>query len=78
MYKAALAGGATLFVTGEMRHHDALAAGEAGLAVICLGHSNSERIALTKLSRRLVELTAKTSPLKVLISKSDRDPYQIV
>lgn len=34
---------AQLLVTGELSHHDALAATEAGSAVITLFHSNSER-----------------------------------
>ncbi len=47
------AGQADVFVTGEMRHHDALAAAEAGLCVICVGHSNSERHALPLVAEQL-------------------------
>ena len=32
-----------LLVTGEMSHHETLAAVELGQVVVCLGHSNSER-----------------------------------
>lgn len=40
LVSAALAQGADAFVTGEMRHHDALAAAAKGLTVICTLHSN--------------------------------------
>lgn len=36
----ALAQGADVFLTGEMRHHDALAAAAKGLTVIATLHSN--------------------------------------
>ena len=48
--------GATLFVTGEMRHHDLLAAGERGMTVILAGHTNSERGYLPILQQRLSSL----------------------
>jgi len=75
VYQAALDGGATLLVTGEMRHHDALAATGAGMTVVCLGHSNSERLALTHLAQRLAESLPK---LSVVTSRRDADPFQIV
>lgn len=74
LYKAALAGGAQLYITGEMRHHDALAASAAGMTVVCLGHSNSERPALASLAQRLKALLPK---LKVTLSKADRDPFVV-
>ena len=46
---AAVASGAQALVTGELRHHDALAAVSAGLDVYCVLHSNSERIAVSRL-----------------------------
>lgn len=75
MYKAAAAGGASFYLTGEMRHHDALAAAAAGLNVVCLGHSNSERITLKRLADRLSALLPKQ---RVILSKADRDPFEIV
>ena len=75
LYKAAVAAGATFYLTGEMRHHDALAAAAAGMTVVCMGHSNSERITLPVLKRRI----RKALPaLDVVISRRDRDPFQIV
>jgi dinuclear metal center YbgI/SA1388 family protein len=75
LWKTAASAGAGFYLTGEMRHHDALAATNAGLTVVCLGHSNSERITMTALAKRI----AKDMPaLKVTVSKLDKDPFDIV
>ena len=75
LYRAALAAGATFYLTGEMRHHDALAAERAGMTVVCTGHSNSERIALKHVASRLKELLPK---LRVVHSRRDMDPFRVV
>jgi dinuclear metal center YbgI/SA1388 family protein len=67
--------GAQLYLTGEMRHHDALSAAAAGMTVVCVGHSNSERPALERLAARLCLLRPK---LDVVLSKQDKDPLEIV
>jgi len=74
-WRAAHAAGATFYLTGEMRHHDALAAAAAGVTCLCLGHSNSERLALKRLAERLAVLSPR---LEVLLSQTDRDPFEIV
>lgn len=74
-FRAAAAGGATFYLTGEMRHHDALAAAEAGLTVVCVGHSHSERLALGRLGPRLA---ASCPKLTVTVAESDRDPFEIL
>jgi putative NIF3 family GTP cyclohydrolase 1 type 2 len=68
----ALAAGAGLFLTGELRHHDALRAAEAGVAVVCTRHSTSERAVLGVLERRLSELLPGVT---VSRSVEDRDPF---
>lgn len=70
----AIAQGADVYLTGEMRHHDALKAARAGMTVVCTLHSNSERATLRRLSRRIVELLPG---LDVCISQRDRDPFTI-
>lgn len=75
LYKQAADAGADVFVTGEMRHHDALAAAALGMTVVCLGHSNSERITLKHLAVRLRKLLPK---LDVTVSRRDADPFEIV
>ena len=75
LFRSAAAGGADAYVTGEMRHHDALAAAAAGMTCICVGHSNSERIVLPPLRGRIRQAVAG---LDVRISRADRDPFEIV
>ncbi len=70
----AIAAGADLYLTGEMRHHDAIRAAAAGLTVICTLHSNSERAVLRRLADRLGrELPGPA----YLLSRADRDPFEV-
>lgn len=64
------------WVTGEVSHHDALAAVAAGTAVVLAGHSHTERGYLRVLARRLER--AFDGDLDVRIAASDRDPFTIV
>jgi len=74
MLSDAIAAGAQFHLTGEMRHHDALRAAEAGVTVVCTLHSNSERIALTGLKARLEQALPG---LPCLLSQADRDPFSV-
>jgi dinuclear metal center YbgI/SA1388 family protein len=72
LFKDALRAGAGLYLTGEMRHHDALRAADGGLTVVCALHSNSERKTLDVVAARL----ASALPgLRVTVSQRDRDPF---
>jgi len=62
-----------LYLTGELKHHYALAAQEANLTCICLGHSVSERFILKKFAKQL-QKEAKQVTIK--ISKKDTDPFK--
>jgi dinuclear metal center YbgI/SA1388 family protein len=63
-----------LYLTGEMRHHDAIKAARAGVTVVCCLHSNSERAVLKRLAGNL----AKRLPgLELSLSQQDRDPFVI-
>lgn len=66
---------ADLWLTGELSHHDALAAVAAGTAVVCVEHSNSERGYLRVLQQKLRAPFGKT--LDVRIAKRDRDPFTV-
>jgi dinuclear metal center YbgI/SA1388 family protein len=68
----AIESGAELFLTGELRHHDALRAAAAGLTVVCTLHSASERAALVALEGRLAERLAGVS---IVRSRVDREPF---
>jgi hypothetical protein len=74
MINDAIAARADLYLTGEIRHHDAIKAANAGMTVVCTLHSNSERAVLKRLKTRLTEALA---PLEVSISEADRDPFEV-
>ena len=63
------------FLTGEMRHHDLLAAQARGCTVLLAGHTNTERGYLKVLRKRLVDL-AKGA--EVFMSKRDADPLKVM
>ncbi len=71
----ALAQHADLYLTGEIRHHDALRAAKAGMTVFCTLHSNSERGVLPRLAARLGKML---SGVEIVVSRKDRDPFQIM
>jgi len=62
------------YLTGEMRHHDALKAAARGVTVVCALHSNTERIALKRLQERLKQALPD---LPTTLSHTDRDPFAI-
>lgn len=64
-----------LFVTGEVRHHDALKAAQAGMTVVCTLHSNSERATLTALQQRLEKMLPQ---VQWAVSRVDRDPLTVL
>ena len=81
-----------LLFTGELSHHEALAATEAGRCVITAFHSNTERGYLeTKMSAKLFGEVEKTiadlvaanswegmeTEFDIDVSRSDRDPFEV-
>lgn len=64
-----------LLLTGEMRHHDVLAARERGTSVVLTEHSNSERGYLPQLKFLLENYTKEV--LEVFVSRRDSDPLEI-
>ncbi len=66
--------GAEFYLTGELKHHDALRAARLGMTVVCVLHSNSERAALARLKDRLV---GKLPGMEVSLSEVDRDPFVV-
>lgn len=65
---------ADLYLTGEVRHHDALKAAQRGMTVVCCLHSNSERAVLARVAHKLTQALPN---LPVLQSRLDRDPFLI-
>ncbi|MBW8016624.1 MAG: Nif3-like dinuclear metal center hexameric protein [Planctomycetes bacterium] len=70
-----MAGDCDLYLTGELKHHQALAAQEAGLSCICLSHTVSERFALKKLAKLLKK---SLKDVTIAVSKKDADPFRWV
>jgi dinuclear metal center YbgI/SA1388 family protein len=62
-----------LYLTGELKHHYALAAREANLTCICLGHTVSERFILKKFAKQLQK---QLKQVTIKISKKDADPFK--
>jgi len=62
-----------LFLTGELKHHQALAVQEADMTCICLSHSISERFILKKIAKQLQKRVKKVT---IKISKKDADPFR--
>lgn len=67
-----IAAKADLYLTGELKHHHALAAKEAGLTCICLSHTVSERFILKKFAAKLQK---QLKSLTIKISRKDADPF---
>jgi dinuclear metal center YbgI/SA1388 family protein len=75
------AGPIDAFLTGEMRHHDLLAARERGILVLLPGHTQTERPYLPTYRRRILAASAQqptrpTPSIQWLISRTDRPPTQ--
>ncbi|KAF8461108.1 GTP cyclohydrolase 1 type 2/Nif3 [Kalaharituber pfeilii] len=82
---------ADLYFTGELSHHEALTAKERGVSVISCFHTNTERGYLNKgMKPKLQEVLAAewahvadaeregAEGFEVVVSKADKDPYEIV
>lgn len=61
-----------VYLTGEMLHHDVLDAVQKGISVILTNHSDSER-GFLKMFKPELEKRLENK-VKVLVSKTDRDP----
>ncbi|KAI8882680.1 NGG1p interacting factor 3 [Backusella circina FSU 941] len=75
---------ADLFFTGEMGHHDVLAALAQNTSVILCEHTNTERGYLSavlkpELEKKLKDETSEEGePIEVIVSRVDQDPLVIV
>jgi len=74
-----LASGAEVFVTGDLKYHDARFAEESGLAVIDIGHFASEKLVLEPFGDFLrSKAKSEGAELEVFVSKSETDPFQVI
>lgn len=70
-FRAAI-GRSDVVVTGEIRHHDALAIARAGAAAVALGHWASERPVLKNLAG---SLRTQLPGIRIAVSAADADPF---
>ncbi|MCC6428515.1 MAG: Nif3-like dinuclear metal center hexameric protein [Phycisphaerales bacterium] len=63
--------GCELFITGEMKHHEVLAALDRGMSVMLAGHTNTERGYLPRLAEQLL---VRLPGVNVVVSAADADP----
>jgi dinuclear metal center YbgI/SA1388 family protein len=74
---AALAAGADVYVTGDLRHHVTLDAMEQGLALIDAGHHATEQAAMGAFGARLAQLGSERGLLApVVASRVPTDPWR--
>jgi len=63
-------------LSGEMGHHDVLAAADSGQAVVLCEHSNTERGFLKAKLQPALQLALEDTNVEVLVSSVDHDPLQ--
>lgn len=69
---------ADVFLTGDMKYHDARLAEESGLAVIDIGHFASEKLVLKPLGEYLgARAESEGEKLEIIISGTEKDPFRI-
>jgi len=70
---------ADVYFTGEMSHHEVLAAVASGTHVVLCGHTNTERGFLPVLADKLqAEFEADQTGLNVYVSQQDRHPLVFI
>ena len=65
--------GADIFITGDLKYHDARHADDIGLCVIDAGHFGTEVIFADNMAAQLSELFGDS--LEIIISETDIDPF---
>jgi dinuclear metal center YbgI/SA1388 family protein len=66
--------GVDVFVTGELRYHDALRAESAGVGLVLPGHHATERFACERLAERI----ASEFPSLIAWSADEKDPVRTI
>lgn len=70
MYELARDEGCEVFITGEMTHHNILAARHSGISILLAGHTNTERGYLPRLKARLSKMLPDA---RFTLSQADHD-----
>jgi dinuclear metal center YbgI/SA1388 family protein len=74
-----LASGAQVYISGDMRYHDARDVEAAKLGIIDIGHFSSEHFIVNDLAERLKTIVAESS-LNITIEACDleKDPFEVL
>ncbi|MFZ2445272.1 MAG: Nif3-like dinuclear metal center hexameric protein [Syntrophobacteraceae bacterium] len=71
--------GVDVYITGDIKYHDAKLAEEIGLAIVDVGHFASEKLILDPLAEFLrSRARGEGSALEIFVSKSERDPFRVI
>lgn len=76
LIEQAIDAGADVFITGDVKYHDAQRALEAGLALIDVGHFASEKIVVQPVAAFLrAQAAACRQELEVMEARVEKDPF---
>jgi dinuclear metal center YbgI/SA1388 family protein len=76
LLKRAIEAGADVYVTGDVKHHDALNALGQGIAIVDAGHHATEKIIVPAIAEYLTKKAAMAGEqLQILISRINTDPF---
>ncbi len=71
-----LSSGAQAYISGDLRYHDALAAKDAGLGLIDIGHFNSEHLIVDVLAKKLQKVLSEARfNVNVGAYDFEKDPF---
>lgn len=78
LMSAFISSGAQVYISGDLRYHDAREVEAANLGLIDIGHFASEYIVIETLAHRLTKiLTANQLDVKVEACKLEKDPFTV-
>jgi len=79
LMSAFISSGAQVYISGDLRYHDAREVEAADLGLIDIGHFASEYIVIETLANRLTKvLTANDMDVKVEACKLEKDPFTVL
>ena len=72
-WEAAKIAGADVFVTSEVKHHQALAARECGLCLVDAGHYGTENLFVRNMAKQLRKMCDES--VEIIETSADQDPF---
>lgn len=74
-YTGALLAGADVFVSGDIKHHEAQRARESGMCVVDAGHYGTEHLFVENMAHQLRKKSG--GALSIFCSQTDQNPYDL-